>query len=319
MGAASAGGNVRVELQQQWKRPLIVGGTGQVGIALRKALTQHASNVEEAPHILLGSRNGEPGVTAIDLAALQSPEEVAGFLDPLRPEVVLCPAAMTYVDGCEQNPLLAYRTNALGPSVLASWARSRDVPFVFFSTDYVFAGGEDHAGPYGESDPTAPLSVYGASKLQGEQAVLRVHPEALILRTSWVYGPDPAGKNFIAALRRQLAAGQRVRVPRDQLSTPTLNSDLAAMTLALLDAGASGVVHVAGPELMSRYELALAAARFFGLDETLIEGVTTASLGQLAARPLLSGLRSARIGGWTLPVSMHVLEEGLKLTSTQRV
>lgn len=230
------------------------------------------------------------------------------------PDLLLCAGAMTYVDGCEDQPELAFRSNAHGPAALASYARWRGIPLVFYSTDYVFDGSVKAPGPYTERDRPRPLSVYGESKLMGERAILRVNPDALILRTSWVYGPDPAGKNFIHSLRRQLEGGNTFRVPSDQVSTPTLNLDLAEATLALLEAGANGVVHVTGPELLSRLDLAKAVAEYFGLPTHLIQGERTASLGQRARRPLHSGLRSVRLGELVPSFHMRTLAEGLQLT-----
>ena len=293
-----------------WQRPLVVGASGQVGVELHAAL--QAQGAEE---VLRSARVPREGWLTLDLAALRSPEQAAEILDAVAPDLVICSGAMTFVDGCEAQPEEAYKANAHGPSMLASYARQRGLPFVFFSTDYVFDGAEQDPGPYVESDPTHPLSVYGKSKLEGEGAVLRVHPEAAILRTSWVYGPDAAGKNFISTLQRMLKAGDRMRVPADQISTPTLNRDLAQAALALAAAGAHGIFHVTGPDLLSRFELAQVVADFFSLDRSLIDGVPTESLGQRAARPLQSGLRSERLAEAVPSFRMRTLQEGLEETA----
>lgn len=293
-----------------WRRPLVVGASGQVGVELC-----HALEAGGAEQVLRSARAPQDDWLKLDLATLRSVEEAAGLLDALSPDLLICSGAMTFVDGCEDRPEEAYRANAYGPSMLASYARQRGIPFVFFSTDYVFDGTEQNQGPYGEGDATCPLSVYGRSKLEGERAVLRVYPEAVVIRTSWVYGPDAAGKNFISTLQRLLRAGDRMRVPSDQISTPTLNRDLAQAALELVKAGAKGLFHVTGPELLSRYELAQKVASFFSLDEGLIDGVPTASLGQRAARPLYSGLRSDRLNAAIPGFRMRSLEEGLQATA----
>ena len=300
----------RIAMPRPWRRPLIVGASGQVGAALCHVLTRDGA--DQVWHVGRGRRDGW---LTLDLAALRTAEDAAAGLAAAAPDLVVCSGAMTFVDGCEAQSEAAFRANAYGPAALASYARQRGVPFVFFSTDYVFDGTEEHPGPYVESDQTHPLSVYGRSKREGELAVLRVYPEALVVRTSWVYGPDAAGKNFISFLLRQLRAGERVRVPADQLSTPTLNSDLARATLTLAQMGVSGIVHVTGPELMSRLELAQKVAAFFSLPENLIEGVPTSSLGQVAPRPLRSGLRSERTERWTHRSEMRSLEDGLAATT----
>ncbi len=298
-----------------WARPLVVGASGQVGVELCDALA-----ADGADQVLKSARVPREGWLTLDLAALRSPEAAYEALKGAHPDLVICSGAMTWVDGCEDKPEEAHRANAHGPSTLASYARQHGIPFVYFSTDYVFDGTEERPGPYVESDPTNPLSVYGESKLEGERAVLRVYPEALVLRTSWVYGPDAAGKNFISTLQRQLRAGERMRVPSDQVSTPTFNRDLAQAALQLAHAGAKGMFHITGPELLSRYELARAVAAFFELDGDQIDGVSTESLGQRAKRPLQSGLRSERLDAELPNFRMHTLQEGLEETAAaQRI
>ena len=297
--------------KEVWQRPLVVGASGQVGAELCRAL--EASGAET---VLRGGRTlKRPGWLTVDLSRILTEADAVAAVGEARPDLILCVGAMTFVDGCEDNPEQASRVNAYGPSALAAYAHRRGLPFAFFSSDYVFDGSAERPGPYAEDAPTHPLSVYGKTKLEGERAVLRVQPRALVVRTSWVYGPDAAGRNFISSLVRQLRAGDRVRVPSDQISTPTLNRDLAQTTLALLRSELHGIVHVTGPERLSRLALAQAVARFFGLDPGLVDGVPTAELGQKAARPLLSGLISGRLEEIGVGGRPRPLQEGLELTS----
>ncbi len=293
-----------------WQRPLVVGASGQVGVELCHALEAGAPE-----RVLRTTRVPREGWLTLDLAKLASTKEAASLFDDAEPDMVICSGAMTWVDGCEDQPEVAFRANAHGPSMLAAYAQQRGIPFLFFSTDYVFDGTEAHAGPYLESAQPCPLSVYGRSKLEGERAILRVNPQALILRTTWVYGPDAAGKNFISTLQKQLRAGERMRVPDDQVSTPTLNRDLAQAALELMKARASGMFHVSGPDLLSRYELARRVAAFFDLDGSLIDGVATSDLKQRAARPLQSGLRSERLAEAVPSFRIRTLQEGLEETA----
>ena len=292
-----------------WQRPLVVGASGQVGAELCRELASGGAN-----EVIRSAREPREGWLTLNLGAVRSPEDAAKQLGLVCPDLILCSGAMTFVDGCESRPEEAFRVNAHGPSALAAYAHSRGIPFVFFSSDYVFDGSTEHPGPYVEGDVTRPLNVYGRSKLEGERAVQRVHPEALVIRTSWVYGPDAAGKNFISSLARQLRAGQTVRVPLDQVSTPTLNGDLADVALRLAAAKARGVFHVTGPDVVSRFALAKAVAEGLSLPAEQIEGVETASLGQTAARPLRSGLRSERMASLLPGVRLHTLQEGLCLS-----
>lgn len=293
--------------RNDWKRPLIVGASGQVGTELFEALTRASS-----ADVVRTSRTLQPDWLTLDLARTLTVEDVVRAFGEVNPDLILCTGAMTHVDGCEDQPELASRTNTYGPAALAAYARGRNIPFVYFSSDYVFDGTMERPGPYAETAEPHPLSVYGRTKFEGERAVLRVHPEALVVRTSWVYGPDAARKNFVSFLLRQLRAGERVRVPADQVSTPTFNRDLARVTLDLVASGCQGVVHVTGPELMSRLQLAEAVAQFFGLEQSLLEGVPTSSLGQRAKRPLLSGLISRRVEQVDHGAGMRSFHRGLQ-------
>lgn len=267
-----------MQQNQLGQRPLIVGSAGQVGAALAKQL----------PTALAATRTpSAANAPVVDLVALaHNPALAKQLLDELQPTSVLCVGGATDVERCETDIPWATDTNANGPAALAAAARS--IPFVFFSTDYVFDGA---AGPYAEDAPTHPLSIYGRSKLKGEQAIAAAHPSALILRTNVVFGPDRQRKNFLYTLQRLLSAGTTMRVPTDQLSTPTYNEDLASATIALANAGHAGLFNISGHEFMSRYDFALLACELLSLDASLIQPVVTSDLNQKAPRPLRAGLR----------------------------
>jgi dTDP-4-dehydrorhamnose reductase len=268
-------------LQSLGPRPLIVGSAGQVGVVLLKQL---------GPTAIAATRTPQENAPVVDLAALSHhPETAAKLLDDLQPTSILCVGGATDVERCETDPAWAADTNCHGPAALARAARH--IPFVFFSTDYVFDGSNENPGPYSEDALTNPLSVYGRTKLEGERAILSAHPDALILRTNVVYGPDRQRKNFLYTLRRLLTAGTTMRVPTDQLSTPTYNEDLATATLALANAGHTGLFHISGRELLSRYDFALLACEVLQLDASLIQPILTSDLNQKAPRPLRGGLR----------------------------
>jgi len=209
-----------------------------------------------------------------------------------RADAVFYAAAYTHVDGCEDDPATAFAVNRDAPAAAAQAAARRGAAFVFYSSEYVFDG---VAGPYAEDDPVRPVSVYGRSKLEGEQRVLEAHPDAVVVRTTVVYGLDPQEKNFVYQTLRKGRAGERLKVPADQRSSPTYVEDLAAASLLLLDKRARGVVHVAGDAVVDRYQFALEICRVFALDPGFLEPVTTASLGQKAARPLTAGLKIDRV------------------------
>jgi dTDP-4-dehydrorhamnose reductase len=283
-------------------KTLIAGASGQVGTQMLGALGARA---------LATSRVEREGWLRMDLAELTESVQAAALLDTEALDAVYCVGGMTHVDGCEAEPELAWRTNARGPGVLAKYARGRGLPFVYFSTEYVFDGQAEDAGPYAEEARTNPLSVYGKSKLEGEWRVLEAHGEALVLRTTVVYGPDPREMNYLYALMRNLAGGTKMRVPEDQVSTPTYNRDLIRAAMGLVRARASGVWHVAGPERMGRLAFAQEITRQLGLDAGLLEGLPTTALGQLAVRPLDAGLATEKLRRAYPELRMQGLAESL--------
>ena len=257
------------------------------------------------------TRHEREGWLRLNFAELATIEQAAALFDAYPLDSIYCIAGMTAVDACEDEPDLAFRTNARGPGVLAAYAQRRAVPFVYFSTEYVFDGDAAHPGPYLEDAALRPLSVYGKSKLAGEEAVLAACACALVLRTTVVYGPDARQKNYLYSLMRNLATGTRMRVPEDQVSTPTYNLDLIAAALGLVECGASGVFHVCGPELLGRLAFAEGIADKLGLDRSLLEGVSTARLGQKAARPLAAGLATTKLTTLYPQLRMRGLEEAM--------
>ncbi len=264
-------------------RVLIVGAMGQVGRAVREAFL--AQGLPEGRIVGAGRAVDTDCPLVADVSNLSDPY---GLMETAQPDVVVNAAGMTWVDGCEADPDKAFRSNATGPEALAKAARAVGARNLYFSTEYVFDG---NGGPYREDSPTAPLSVYGRSKLAGERVVQQADPDALIVRTTVVFGPEPRGRNFAYQLAGKLKNGLPVRVPADQISSPTYNRDLAAGVVRLLELGERGVFHLAGPQVIARDEFARRIARVLGWDADLVEGVATSSLAQTAARPLDAGLR----------------------------
>ena len=281
-------------------RTLLAGATGQVGTQMLQVIRKRRGP-ESA---VATTRHARAGWTHLDFAELATIEQAAALFDPYALNSIYCVAGMTAVDACEDQPDLAFRTNARGPGILAAYAQRRALPFVYFSTEYVFDGAKDHPGPYAETATLHPLSVYGKSKLAGEEAVMAACACALVLRTTVVYGPDAREKNYLYSLMRNLATGTRMRVPKDQISTPTYNLDLIAAALGLVECGASGIFHVCGPDLLGRLDFAKQIAAALGLDAALLDGVSTAELGQRAPRPLAAGLATTKLT--TLYPQLHM-------------
>jgi dTDP-4-dehydrorhamnose reductase len=265
-------------------RVLIIGASGQLGRAL------HASFATDHDVIATGHRAPAPGQRALDLA-----DEVAvrATLEATRPELVLIAGAMCDVDGCERDPEACRRVNTRGPARVAEWAAGRDARVVFYSTDHVFDSARDG---YRESDPVRPLNVYARSKAEAEAAILERLPErALVLRTSWLYGPDAARRNFILRCVDRMRTGQTMRVPADQSGNPTYTEDLAHATSWLVAKGHAGTFHASGPECLDRVALARAACARFGVASDGIVPTPTRELGQAAPRPARVRLDSGKL------------------------
>jgi dTDP-4-dehydrorhamnose reductase len=284
-------------------RSLIVGATGQLGAQLVAQLGDSALPAARRPQ--------SPHWLHLDLESIAAnPAQLDGLIDRHNITAVYCAAGATNVDKCETDHAWAAAANHLGPLALARAAR--DIPFAFFSTDYVFSGSAENPGPYAEDAATDPLSVYGRTKLEGEHSILAAHPTALVLRTTTVYGPDPQGKNYLYTLSRVLKAGNIMKAPTDQLATPTYNADLAAATIALLGCKQSGLFHVAGTDFLSRYDFAIAASKILELPTATLQPITTPELLQAAARPLLAGLAIGKLQSILGPNCMRSIDTGIR-------
>ena len=215
---------------------LLFGGNGQVGHELRRSLRALGD-------VVVTTRSGQlPEGARCEVADFDRPDSLAALVQRVAPAIVVNAAAYTAVDKAEDDVDAAFRTNAEAPGVLAHACALRDIPFVHYSTDYVFDG--QGSRPSREDDPTAPLGVYGASKLAGEDAIRAAGGRHLILRTAWVYGQH--GHNFLKTMLRLGAERDELRVVADQVGTPTpaaLIADVTTELLGLRDAP-SGTFHL---------------------------------------------------------------------------
>jgi dTDP-4-dehydrorhamnose reductase len=277
---------------------LLTGARGQIGYELARVLTEHGQ------------------VVALDRAQLDlaNAEAIRATLRSLRPRIVVNAAAYTAVDRAEQERELAYAVNAHAPGVIAEEVKRLDAVLVHFSTDYVFDG---HAStPYAEDAPTAPLSVYGASKLEGERAVATSECASLVLRTSWVYALR--GHNFLLTIRRLAAERDELTVVADQFGVPNWAHALAAATARIVGGGESrlreraGLYHLSGTGATSWFDFARAIIG--PTERPRLTAITTAQYPTAARRPAYAVLDSAKFRetfGFGLPDWRTMLSECL--------
>ncbi len=253
---------------------LVTGANGMLGSELCR---QAADRYD-----VVATDVGEMDVT--DLAAVR---DVA---TRTRPAFILHGGALTNVDGCETDPDLAYRVNALGTRNMAQTAAALGVPIVYVSTDYVFAG--DGAVPYLEFDPTGPKSVYGRSKLAGERFVRELAGGRFyIVRTQWVFGFR--GKNFVDTIVGAAREGRPLRVVDDQVGCPTWARDLARSILLLVERDPGfGTYHCSSRGSCSWFEFTEAILRLAGVTPKSLDPMPSSELDRPAPRPLYSVLRN---------------------------
>jgi len=271
-------------------RILLTGVTGQVGGALREALSASAT--------VIGADRSQ-----LDLS---QPEKIPPALDRFAPDMIVNPAAYTAVDRAEDEKELAFRVNAEAPGVIARWAVSRAVLVVHFSTDYVLSGRGSR--PWREEDPTGPLSVYGASKLAGELEVRAAAGPHLIIRTSWVYAPT--GSNFLRTIVRLAQERTELRIVADQFGAPTSARLIAkAVSTIILDdrhllvkrfSAADGLVNVSATGETTWHGFATAIvqgmkSRGVTLKVQSIEPISTGDFPTKAKRPLNSRFDLTRL------------------------
>ncbi len=282
---------------------LVTGAQGQLGRAVMSLLAQRGQravgvDVQEMP--------------------LESRAAIQAMVAAQRPRFVLHLGAITNVDGCEADALVACRVNGLATAWVAEAAAAAGAGMAYVSTDFVFDGTQQGI-PYAVEAAPKPLSVYGLSKRLGEEAVL-AHGRAdfYVVRTSWVFGPG--GKNFPRAILTRARSGQPLKVVTDQVGRPTMTLDLAE---ALVDLAASkapgGIYHAANEGQCSWHQFAVDILRQAGLGEIAVGTQTAADLNLPAVRPAWSVLdtqKLAKVRGKTLPHYTDALRRHLELDRT---
>jgi dTDP-4-dehydrorhamnose reductase len=280
-------------------RIALIGASGQLGTDLREQLRGEVIPLSQP----------EFDVRCEDLAR--------AALERAAPNVVVNCAAVTNVDGCEDDPVTAFSVNAAGALHVARSANSIGAAVVYISTDYVFGGQVGRVEPYHEEDAPAPLNVYGASKLAGEQLTRAYNRRALVVRTCGLYGRVGArgkGGNFVETMLRLAAQSKPIRVVDDQRLSPTSTTACAGVIAELVARDATGLVHVAAADSCTWYEFARAILAEQGVAAE-IRPIRSSEYAARARRPQFSALCSRRLaqaGAAGCPPWREMLREYLR-------
>lgn len=279
-------------------RIVLIGGSGQLGTALREAF--------------IGREVVAPSHAA---APLEDRDAIERLLEDTRPDVLINCAAFHNVDACERDPQRAFSMNALAVDVAAQICAARAVPFATISTDYVFAGTSSR--PYGEDDAVGPLTAYGASKAAGEFLTRRHGPRHYVVRTSGVYGTvgtSNKGYTLIDRVLAQAERGEPTRMTADMTFSPSYAPHVAQRIVNLLDRAAFGTHHVTDAGAVTWFEFVHTAFRKAGYTNALLEPIEYAALRNPVRRPMYSALQNttfAHLGIAPMPAWDEALDEFL--------
>ncbi len=272
--------------------------------------------------VLLTGAGGQLGTDVVRVAATQSDIDFHAFgradldvtngaavlskIEAVSPDVIIHAAAYTAVDDCETNQQLAYDINGAGTSNIVSGALNVGARVIYLSTDYVFDGTKPE--PYSETDTPKPASVYGKSKLVGENAVAELGDKGLVVRTSWVCGAH--GSNMVKTILRAAENHPMLTFVDDQIGKPTFTADLAVVLLTLSGRDDSGVMHVTNEGAVSWFEFCQDVLELAGLGRDRVQPCATDELQppRPAPRPANSVLANTRFAGLGLSLLRHYRE-----------
>jgi dTDP-4-dehydrorhamnose reductase len=293
---------------------LITGANGLLGQKLVKLLLTNKDIT------LIATARGESrlatyGDVSYESLDITNRDAVLKVVNKHKPDAIINTAAMTNVDQCESEKEACDALNINAVSYLNEAAEQSGAFFLHLSTDFIFSGNE---GPYDENGIPAPVNYYGQSKLLGEEIVMNSKAKWAIARTVLVYGivPDMSRSNIILWVKGSLESGKSIQVVDDQWRTPTLAEDLAMGCYLIVKKQAQGVYNISGGDMLTPYEMALKTARFFKLDEKLINKTDSTKFTQPAKRPPKTGFiidKARRDLGY----APHTFDEGIKIVASQ--
>jgi len=265
------------------KKILVTGAFGQLGTSLCKVLSN--KSILATGRIITSTEKYR--CMELDITNQKNVEEL---IHNYKPDIIIHLAAMTDVDGCEKDPEIAFDINVKATENLLNNFRGK---FIYISTDYVFDG---EAGPYYEDDKVNPVSVYGKTKLYGENLIQESDIDWVILRSNIIFSYNDRTKaSFVNWVVNSLKRKQIITVVNDQWNNPTWTNDLANVISMIIEKNISGLYHYGGGDFLNRLEFAKMIASAFSLDRELIKPITTPELNWLAQRPLKSGLYTNKI------------------------
>ncbi|MGR3317479.1 MAG: dTDP-4-dehydrorhamnose reductase [Candidatus Anammoxibacter sp.] len=262
---------------------MLIGYSGMLGMDMLSFLQSLDFDVDEnLPKKYKGKSNTVSLISANSKDFDVSDQaQTSSFILDQKPNIIINCSAYTDVDGCEKNQELAFSVNAIGVKNIAESAKKCNAKVLQISTDYVFDGLNNSA--YTEDVPTNPLSVYGKSKLKGEEYLKEVLSDYLIVRTSWLYGKHGNG-NYVETMLRLAKKNSKLKVVDDQLGSPTYTPDLAKAVWLLIKGDHTGVFNVVNSGSCSRYEWSKNIFEIAGCDIS-IQPVTSNEFKRLASVP----------------------------------
>ena len=280
---------------------LITGGNGQLVSELRQIITTGKSDIGK-----IDTTNIQAYYYDFDELDITKKDEVDKCLEGLKPDVVINCAAYTNVDGCESNIDMAFKVNSIGPRNLAIACEKIDAKLIQISTDYVFSGDEEKV-KY-EFDITNPKSVYGTTKLLGENYVREFSTKYFIVRTAWLYGKT--GKNFVYTMMNLAKDYPSINVVNDQKGNPTNANDLAYHILELINTEEYGIYHCTGEGECTWFE---SASKIIELskEDCIVKPCTTEEFPRPAKRPINSSLDNMMLRN-TIGNRMRSWEEAIE-------
>ena len=233
------------------------------------------------------------------------------LLNDFRPEIIINAAALSVVDYCEQHQEEAYAMNVSAVKHLAEYCHAHACRLIHLSTDFVFDGTQTR--PYTETDTPNPVNYYGKTKRWGEEAIEQICNDYAIVRVEVVYGKPLNGQhgNIVHLVKNRLENGQGIRVVSDQFRSPTWVEDIARAIELLLPSRHQGIYHICGNETLSVADIAYRVAKFYALDASLIQPVTTEEMNEATPRPLYSPMSTEKALR-ELGYQASGMEEGLK-------